>query len=126
MTLRAAVMTMISSAGFTQPIAWPGVNFTPPNNGQWLEVIILENDPQQDYIGNDAPVCERGIITISAVTRPGLGEVGIETLARTVQSKFPKGTAISGALRVTKAPTRRSTIVEPDRIMLPVDIVYGQ
>ena len=126
MTLRAAVMTMISSAGFTHQIAWPGVNFTPPNNGSWLEVIILENDPQQDYIGNDAPVCERGIITISAVTRPGLGEVGLETLARTVQSKFPKGTVISGAIRVTKAPTRRSTIVEPDRIMLPVDIVYGQ
>jgi hypothetical protein len=125
-TLREAVMTMIESAGFTQPIAWPGVNFTPPNNGQWLEVIILENDPQQDYIGNDAPVCERGIITISAVTRPGLGEVGIETLARTVQAAFPKGALIDGALRVTKAPTRRSTIVGPDRIMLPVDIVYGQ
>jgi len=43
-----------------------------------------------------------------------------------VQSKFPKGKVISDALRVTKAPTRRSTIVEPDRIMLPVDIVYGQ
>ena len=126
MTLRAAVMSMIGAAGFTQPIAWPGVNFTPPNSGNWLEVILLENDPQQDYIGNDAPVCERGIITITAATRPGFGEVGLETLARTVQAAFPKGTVISGALRVTKAPTRRSTIVEPDRIMLPVDIVYGQ
>ena len=119
-------MTMISSAGFTQPIAWPGVNFTPPNNGQWLEVILLENDPQQDYIGNDAPVCERGIITISAVTRPGLGEVGIETLARTVQSKFPKGKVISGALRVKKAPARRGVITDPDALRLPVDIEYGQ
>jgi hypothetical protein len=125
LTFRAAVQTKIAAAGFTVPIAYPGVTFTPPDKGSWLEVEIFENEPVE-LTANDAPISARGIIQITACTRNGKGMIELETLANQVLAAFPKGTRFAGAIKAVKAPARRTSITDADKLYLPVDIEYGQ
>jgi hypothetical protein len=124
MTFRAAVFAKISTA-FYVPIAYPGVTFTPPDKGHWLEVEIFENEPIE-LLANDAPVTPRGIIQITACTRNGKGMIELEKLANQVLAAFPKGTRFDGAIKAVKAPARRTSITDDDKLYMPVDIEYGQ
>lgn len=125
MTLRGALMQQIVDAGFTQPIAWPGVNFTPPNSGLWLQVALFENQPLQPGLSNTAGVGLRGILQITACGRPGLGYAALDTLAESVIAAFPKGKPVLSASRVTRTPYKMGDVTTDDRLMLPVRIDYG-
>jgi len=125
MTLRTELMQQIQAAGFSIPIAWPGVNFTPPASGTWIEVTLFENEPLQPGLASDAVVHQVGILQINVTNRPGQGFVGIEATANQVIAAFPKGTRIGVHGKVTRTPYKQSGITEGDKIMIPVRIEYG-
>ncbi|GGO89022.1 hypothetical protein GCM10011348_45800 [Marinobacterium nitratireducens] len=118
-------MQLVSDAAFGVPISWPGVDFTPPNSGHWIEVRLFENDPTSYGLANDAAETDRGILQVSACGRPGKGLVGIDTLADQIKAAFPKGTRVSGSIKVTRKPSSAGDIVEGDRVKIPVSIYYS-
>lgn len=118
-------MQLVSDAGFSEPISWPGVNFTPPDSGNWIEVRLFENEPTNYGMANDATETDRGLLQLAACGRPGKGMVALDTLARSIQAAFPKGTSIEGSVRVTRQPWRLGDIVEDDRVKIPVSIYYS-
>lgn len=120
-----ALFQVLSNADLNYPVAWPGVNFTPPTSGVWIEASFLPNSPIDEGIPNDSAVVPRGIFQINVNTRPGSGMVGITTAAELVQSEFPKGTMLAGFVRISQHPYLMSPITEGDRITLPVTIPYS-
>ena len=125
MTIRTELMKLVQAAGFTQPIAWPGVNFTPPSSGAWLQVSLFENEPLQPGTANTAAVGLRGTLQISACGRPGTGFAALDTLADSVIAEFAKGTPVLSASRVIRTPYKLGDITADDKLMIPVRIEYG-
>lgn len=41
------------AASKSLPVAWPGINFTPPATGAWLEVAWFPNQTMDKGFGND-------------------------------------------------------------------------
>jgi len=119
------VLAKIESSGFTDQIAYPGIKFDPANLTQWIEVDILENGFDDFDTENDGQKTERGILQISAVCKPGSGIVILDALAKTIQTKFPKGTILCDKIRVTKHPYRMDVITTDDRLIMPVSINYS-
>lgn len=116
-------MSRMSSYSTSLPIAWPGVNFTPPDSGMWLEVRWFPNSPNNLHWENDAKQQYIGFLQVSVFARPGTGLVSPVSEAEGVQAHFPKGLVV-GPVKVRKKPGVASSIDEGDRIQIPVSISY--
>jgi len=123
--IQTALFDMLDSAALGYPIAWPGVDFTPPDSGLWLEVSFFPNEPMQDGIGDGASAAPRGNFQIAAADRPGAGVVNVTDLATTVAGIYPKGTVIVDPVRVRLTPYQLQLVKMDDRLMIPVTIPYG-
>jgi len=112
------------SGGYT--IAWPGVNFTPPGSGAWLEASHFPIAPLDEGLANDSSTVPRGIFQVSCVTRPGLGTAAIDTAAQAVIALFPKGRVLSGSVRVVRAPySFEAASPSGDKIEIAVTVEYS-
>lgn len=114
-------MNRMSIYSTSLPIAWPGVNFTPPSSGMWLEVRFFPNEPnnislsgKQQYIG---------FMQVSVFVRPGSGIASAISEAEAVQAHFPKALTLS-SVTVRQKPYISPPIDEGDRIQIPVTIPY--
>jgi hypothetical protein len=105
------------------PVAYPGVTFTPPDNGQWLEVRMFPNETQNYGLANTGVFIHRGFMQVTVCERPGGGITAGLALAGEVVDAFDKGTEASPAL-VTRRPWISSVLSQPDRTMYPVTIPY--
>lgn len=104
-------------------VAYPGVAFTPPDAGQWLEVRMFPNETQTYGLANSGVFVHRGFLQVTVCERPGGGISAGMTLAGEVVEAFDKGTEASPAL-VTRRPWISSVLSQPDRTMYPVTIPY--
>lgn len=149
MSLRFAMMKAVADAAFGVPVAWPGIDFDPPNEGAWIEATLFENDPVDLAIANNGTVLDRGILQLAACGRPGAGFMDLDDLARRIQAAFPKGTKItplprdgvvldldfttetyqvldaSKTVKVTRHPWRLGDITTDTKLLIPVSIPYG-
>ena len=123
--IQKALNDLLISASLGYDIAWPGLNFTPPESGVWLEVTFLPNRGIDDGLANDSDVVPQGIYQVMAVTRPGNGLFPVTNAAQSVIDALPKGTNISGLVRVHRHPYQGSAIKDSDRVMIPVTIEYS-
>lgn len=120
-----AFITALNNAALGYDIAWPGVDFMPPDSGIWLALSHIPNQGVQDGIEDAADVVPRGMFQMSAYTRPGSGVFGITSAADTIVSTFTKGTVLSSPVRITRTPYQSPRVDEPDRIYIPVTIEYS-
>lgn len=128
MTLRSDAFALLSAklAPLGYPIAWPHINFTPPDTGIWLEVMVFDNDPLQDFLANDGPVLSTGFLQVTVFDRPGRGSLPADTAAQAVIAALPKGTRIGTSARVNRHPYRMSEDdTTGDKLTVPVTIPYG-
>lgn len=128
MTVRLSAMQMLdpllSPLGY--PIAWPGVNFTPPDSGYWLQVTLFQNEGQQPGLPNDSEYMPEGIIQVEAFGRPGVGYVGLDAVAEEVIDAMPAGSTLEGNLRILRKPYRTGEPLEQgDRTGIAVSARYG-
>ena len=124
-TIQTALNDILIAAGLSYPISWPGINFTPPTSGAWLEVTFLPNRGVDDRLANDGHVSPQGIYQIVCVSRPQ-SELQLRTVAEQVMAAFPKGTPISGNVRVGRHPYTGTLQTEDDRMSIAVTIEYSE
>lgn len=105
------------------PVAWPGVHFTPPETGAWLEVKFVPNETRDLGLGTDF-MQARGFGQVTCYARPGAGIVDPLTLAGEVIAAFPKGTPL-GAATVERQPWVSSVLTAPDLVLAYVTIRYS-
>lgn len=123
--IQASFNTILSNAALGYQISWPGLNFTPPESGYWLEVMHMPNRGVDDWLANDSIVSPQGIYQVMVVGRPG-SEIALRQVAESVQAVFPKGTEIVAPIRVTRHPYTTNVQYMDDRAELAVTIEYSE
>jgi hypothetical protein len=115
---------MVASKFPEMKVAFPGAKFTPPGNGEWLEVAVFRNIPIDGANPDFCPL-DRGILQITVCTRPGAGILRLIRISDRVRASFPKGSEFNDGLKITTTPYNLSVITDDDRIMLPVSMSYS-
>ena len=118
-----AFLTHMDTMSNGAPIAWPGVNFTPPDSGFWMEARHFPNETENQSWEATSKNAYMGFCQVSVNTRPGSGIIALSGLAEDVIDHFPKGLELAG-VRVRKRPHQSPPIEEGERIFIPVTIHY--
>lgn len=122
--IQTAFYDALGNAGLGYEIAYPGVDFTPPDSGEWLEVRFLPNEGVDNGLGYSDSYVPQGIFQVSAATRPGNGVIQIGKVADDVAAVFPKGAGV-GPVRVWRHPYQQQFVTMDDRVMIPVTVEYS-
>jgi|GEM_PF-3856050 len=120
-----ALFSRLTEAELDYTIAWPGLNFTPPDSGIWLEVIFQPNTGIDNGLAADDGVVPRGLLTIMVMTRPGSGIVGVQQAADSVMAAYPKNATLVGLVRVSRAPQVFDLNMQDDRLGVAVSVEYS-
>ena len=123
--IKTAFYGVLNTAALGYQISWPGVNFTPPATGSWLEVMFFPNESLDNGLAYDSQTIPRGIFQVSCVTRPGAGTVALGAIAEQIRTTFAKGTTITGSVRVIREPYDMELEPFEDRIKIVVSVEYS-
>lgn len=124
-TIYTALITILNGAALGYPVSYPGYTFTPPSSGAWLEVSFMPNRGIAFDTANTETVTPQGMFQVAVHERPGSGVNSIDTAAEAVIGVFPKGTTISGNVRVQQPPYSLSIDYEPERMTKIVTVPYS-
>jgi len=108
-------------------VAYPGIAFTPPATGMWIELAWIPNTADEPWLDNDAQVVERGIFQIGICDRLGVGEFPLNRAADAVIEHFRKGTKmVSGpvTVRIEQRASSEPAISYDTKIMTPISVRY--
>lgn len=105
------------------PVAFPGIGFRPPAQGLWLEAAWIPNATQNYGMADDGPSLHRGLAQISVCGRPGAGIMPLTLVADAAIAAFGKGTTFGG-MRVYRKPYQSAPIEQPERLMVPVTVMW--
>lgn len=113
------------ASGFSPPlqVAFPGVSFTPPDEGLWLEAAFFPNATQNYGLGEAGPFLHQGFVQATVCARPGGGILAPMEVAGAVGDFFRKGTVL-GPVKVEQPPSLMTPVERPDRLLHPVSIPY--
>lgn len=103
------------------PVAYPGVDFTPPDSGLWMELLVFWNGSQDYAVGRVA--VGRGFFRLMVCTRPGAGLVPVTQLSEAIIAYFPKGTLL-GPARTDSTPSTGGPIITSDKLIIPVTVQF--
>ena len=116
---RAAVMSL----GKSYPISWPNVVFTPPEDGEYLEVIFLENQTETRTQDADGVDHRQGFLQINVVWPSGKGIIDAIAVARSIIENFPKGLNLYD-VKIGAKPWQSTPIQEDHKLTVPVSIPW--
>lgn len=124
MEIEEAFFSAVAADFPALPIAFPGVNFTPPAAENWIEVSLIRAPLAMQPLANRRGV-EQGVMQIQVFTRPGLGTLALTALAVSAMNLYPMGRAFATGHRIIDNPSMLSPLVEPDRISIPISFTYS-
>jgi hypothetical protein len=108
------------------PVAYPGLAFTPPT-GAYLRADFIPNRTDNLGLANDATARHQGILQVMAIYPAGQGVIKPTNTAGLVATHFAKGTILHGSgvkVKVYTKPSVGAPMIEPDKISVPVTILY--
>lgn len=127
--LLARLGTLAGDAG-ALPIAWPNKSFTPPNAGKFLRVDFIPNRVDRLEIASDGAHQMRGLLQVSVMwprgddgTDPPLDIAGAIVAAYPADLMLWDGDV---KVRVYERPAVAGVIVEDQRVMIPVTILWEE
>ena len=102
--LEARLQTLwVDAAGDPRtPIRWPGVGFTPPSSGPWIEPTAVFGDGSETTKNGRNLVV--GVLTVTLFDRPGVGAGPLYTLADLLRDVFNRVDLPNLTLRVPSGP----------------------
>lgn len=105
--------------GSTTPIAWPNVNFTPPNNSAWVRFIVEDLDAAQASFGDPSNNIHRyiGQVVIMIFTPKGQGDNQARTLSETATGIFRGWSDTASGVLFRLAPFVRDVTNSEDKWM---------
>lgn len=105
------------------PVAYEGVDFTPPEDGIWLEPKIFNSEPISIVWDNNDTQVDFGFFQILVYFRPNAGSIEAAKMADKIALAFKKGTIV-GSVTVEKTPHTTSVVADDDNLFIPVTIHY--
>jgi hypothetical protein len=123
--IMGGMLSTLRDADLDYEIAWPGVSFTPPSSGIWLEPTFQPNTGIDSGLAPTDEVVPQGMMTVLVMSRAGSGTIGILMAAEEVKAAFPKNSVIAGMVRVQRTPTVFDIGIQDDRIGVSVTIPYS-
>jgi len=122
--IAAALFQQLDAAALGYPVAWPGIDFTPPSSGIWLEPMVMPNTGIDNGLAPTDGTVPQGLFQVSVFDRPGRGILAVNRAADAVKAAFLKNATITGLVRVQRNPW--SFEIEPngDRLSVIVTIPY--
>ena len=119
-----AVQAFASVLSPPLPVAWPNLPFTPPNSGLWLEVSWFPNgsSPVGLAFADDDWLQGFGQVAVCFPSKSGL--TAGEEMADAIIAGIPRGTRFASAL-VYRSPSKMNPIQEPNRVTIPVTIMWS-
>lgn len=105
------------------PVAYPGIAFTPPDTGEWLEISFFPNPTSDRFLGSTDPVLYQGIFQIAVCYRPGTGVITGAQTAETIIAQYTQDLELAG-VNVEIKPWDSGPIIEDHKITHPVTIRY--
>lgn len=126
--LLARLGTLAGDAG-ALPIAWPNKSFTPPNDGKFLRVDFIPNRVDRIEIASDGAHQMRGLLQVSVMWPKGEGtDTPLDIAGAIVAAYAADLTLWDGELsvRVYERPAVAGVIVEDQRVMIPVTILWEE
>lgn len=111
------------------PVAWPGVQMTPPESGIWLEANFAPTESTDLVWDDDTQKNTTGSLVVKVYYRPGVGVgqsslVAASEVADKIIRLFPKGLGV-GAVRILKVPSQGPAIDMDDKSYIPVTIPFS-
>lgn len=111
----------ISSGSPSLPISWPEKEFTTPDDGRYLEVIIFPNRPSFEGLASGR--VDQGLLQISVVWPKGEGVIAAMEIADEVAAQFYMGSRF-GRIKVYRQPWISTPLSEDDRVKIPITIPW--
>ena len=124
--LFARLLTFTGAAG-ALPIAVQNVSFTPPNNKKFLRVDFIPNRVDRLEIASDGAHQMRGLLQVSVMWPLTVGTDAPLDISGAIVSAYPTDLTLwDGDLRVRvyERPAVAGVIVEDQRVMIPVTILW--
>lgn len=119
-----AFFSTLSGASLGYSIAWPNLDFTPPDSGIWLEVSHFPNRGI-DFSLAGTEVIRQGLFQVSVMSRQNDGVFDLEQTASEVAAIFPKLTPLS-TVRVSRMPYTSAAIsLDGGKVELPLTVEYS-
>lgn len=121
---KRAVERYLSQMTPSIPIAYEGVNFTPPANQMYLITQLVINQPDDPTVG-DRYYRERITFQVFVCDLLNKGTSDALAKAEAIRERFDKGLTLtenSMRIHVTRTPQISGAIVTNSRLVVPVNI----
>lgn len=126
--LFARLGTLTGAAG-ALPIVWPNISAAPPASGKFLRVDFIPNRVDRLEIASDGAHQMRGLLQVSVMWPLNVGTDAPLDIAGAIVAAYPADLTLwDGDLRVRvyERPAVAGVIVEDQRVMIPVTILWEE
>lgn len=96
------------------PVAYPGVSFTPPPSGLWLEVLAFWNGGDDLGMAARSNAYDQGFFRVLVCSGTGQGFGPVMDMAELLRAQFPIDTRFGGA-RTERTPTLSGPTIDTQR-----------
>lgn len=111
------------------PVAWEGVDFTPPTDGSgWLRVQNFPAVLGQIDLGSAGQNRLTGRVQIDVFWPLGVGIFAPWAVAELIVTHFKRGTTMTQGGQVVKVfepPLIRASLTDDRFVQIPVDVIYS-
>lgn len=123
--IRTALESALNAMSPALQTAWQNMPFTPTNGTPYQRVTLLPATPDNPEMGG--LTIEQGIFHVALVYPLDTGPGAAEARAQLIKQTFKRGTPFTSAgvtTTVTRTPSIKPAMNEPDRYVVPVHIPY--
>lgn len=109
------------------PRSQPGIAFSPPNTGHYLEARFLPNRNNNVGLNKDSPTQHLGIFQVTVCYPTGAGEIPAIEIAGAVVEHFAKDTKLYAdgvAVKIYEKPSVAPSLQDGAWLKFPVTIRY--
>ncbi len=119
---KAVTAAVLASDDADFPVSYVGVDFTPPNDKKYLELVYIPNNAAGDFLGDEKNY--QGIMRlVMHWPNDGGGAYAALRLLGSICEYFTKGRLLAG-VQVVEPPNLTGAIADGDEMLYPASLRY--